>query len=190
MESLSQRQLLLWKSNKIELMTENQRKPKLSDEQRAALLTWLAAEYSEPLIQKWFEKEKWEPLAKSTISYHRKRYAVEVEAARQERRTGAINSGLALKEERIKRLTEHADELEAIKWVADEKTGRLWNEKAWRETLDDIAKEMGHRRTGMDIDLVEKELDATLDRLKDNLSPEVYAQVLAAIASGAGTSTS
>jgi hypothetical protein len=167
-------------------MTESQKKPKLNEEQRAALLGWLAAEYSEPLIRKWFEERKWEPLAESTISYHRKRYASDIEAARSERRASAINSGLALKEERIKRLAEHADELEAIKWLADEKTGRLWNEKSWRETLDDIAKEMGHRRTGIDLDLVEKELDATLDKLKDNLSPELYAQVLTAIARGSG----
>lgn len=111
---------------------------------------WLAADYSEPLICKWFEKNEWEPLSKSTISYHRKRFASEIEAARAERRGGALSSGLALKEERVKRLVDHADELEAIKWLPDDK-GRLWNEKAWRETLDDIAKEMGERRAGIEL---------------------------------------
>lgn len=167
-------------------MAENQQKPKLNEEQRSALLMWLAAEYSEPLIQKWFIEKKWEPLAKSTISYHRTRYAKQIEEARAARRSAALSEGLALKEERIRRLAEHADELEAIKWVPDEKTGRLWNEKAWRETLDDIAKEMGHRRTGIDLDVLDKERDAILDRLRDNLPTDIYAQVLGAIASTEG----
>ena len=158
--------------------------PILVSEQQDALLIYLAAEYSGGLIRKWFAEREWPELSDATLSYYRKKWAAKIEAARSERRAVATTTGLALKEERVKRLAEHADELEAIKWVADEKTGRLWNEKAWRETLDDIAKEMGHRRTGVDIDLVEKELDATLDRLKDNLSPEVYAQVVAAIARG------
>lgn len=137
----------------------------------------MAAEYSEPLIQKWFIEREWEPLAKSTISYHRTRYAAQIDQARTSRRSRAITTGLALKEERVKRLAEHADELEAIKWVADEKTGRLWNEKAWRETLDDIAKEMGHRRTGVDI--ATQELEAFLDRAKHKLPAEQYAALLA-----------
>jgi hypothetical protein len=165
-------------------MAESQQKPKLNEEQRSALLTWLAAEYSEPLIQKWFAEKKWEPLAKSTISYHRTRYAKQIEEARSGRRSAAITTGLALKEERVRRLAEHADELEAIKWVPDEKTGRLWNEKAWRETLDDIAKEMGHRRTG--IDLATQELEAFLDRAKNKLPAEQYAALLA-LAAETGT---
>lgn len=52
-----------------------------------------------------------------------------------------------MKEERIARLAEHADALEAIKWGPDDK-GRMWNEKAWRETLEAIAAEMGHRKQG------------------------------------------
>lgn len=166
-------------------MSEKQRKPKLNAEQQDALLAWLVAEYSESLIQKWFEERGWDPITSGTISYHRTRYADQITAARQERRTSAINSGLALKEERIKRLAEHADELEAIKWVPDERTGRLWNEKAWRETLDDIAKEMGHRRTGVDI--ATQELEAFLDRAKHKLPAEQYAALLAlAVETGAG----
>lgn len=137
------------------------------------------------MIRKWFEEREWTPLDPSALTYYRRKWATAIEAARSERRTSAINSGLALKEERVKRLAEHADELEAIKWVPDDR-GWLRNEKAWRETLDDIAKEMGHRRAGVDLDVVTQELDATLDKLKNKLSPEVYAQVLSAIASGAG----
>ena len=156
-------------------MTEKQQKPKITEEQRSALLIWLAAEYSEALICKWFEERGWAPLAKSTISYHRTKYAAVIDGARADRRAKALNSGLALKEERVKRLVEHADELEAIKWVPDDK-GRMWNEKAGRETLDDIAKEMGHRRTGVDI--ASQELGTFLDRLRDNLPAEQYAAIL------------
>lgn len=128
------------------------RGPKLNPEQRDALLTWLAAEYSEPLIRKWFAERAWPALDPSALSYYRKKWAAEIAAARAARRDSALSQGLALREERVRRLVEHADELEAIKWDADEKTGRLWNEKAWRETLDDIAREMGHRRQTGDIE--------------------------------------
>lgn len=131
-------------------MTQRKPGPKLTPEQRDALRTWLAAEYSGPLIRKWFKEREWPDLSDAAFTYYRDLLADEIEAARTERRASAINSGLALKEERVKRLAEHADELEAIKWEPDDK-GRLWNEKAWRETLDDIAKEMGHRRQGIDV---------------------------------------
>jgi len=157
--------------------------PKLNEEQRKALLIWLSAEYSESLIRKWFEKNAWEPVDPSALTYYRKKWAPEIEAARSERRASAINSGLALKEERVKRLADHADELEVIKWLPDDK-GYLRNEKSWRETLDDIAKEMGHRRTGVDI--ATKELEEFLDRAKNNLPAEQYAAILAlAVQTGA-----
>ena len=47
-----------------------------------------------------------------------------------------------MREERIEQLKEHAQELEAIKWEPDER-GRLWNEKAWRETVEQIKGEIG-----------------------------------------------
>lgn len=169
-------------------MGESQRKPKITQEQRNALLNWLAAEYSEPLIRKWFEEREWDPLSPSALTYYRRMWADEIETARTARRSQALTTGLALKEERIRRLAEHADELEAIKWKTD-KRGRLWNEKAWRETLDDIAKELGHRRQGVDLAVVEQELERSLDKLKHNLSPEEYAHVLAALAREPGEET-
>ena len=163
------------------------RGPKLNNDQRDALRQWLAAEYSGPLIRKWFAEREWPEVTDGALTYYRNQWSEEIEAARTERRARAITSGLALKEERVKRLVEHADELEAIKWLPDEKTGRLWNEKSWRETLDDIAKEMGHRRTGIDVDLIDKERAALLEQLRNNLSPELYAQIAAAIMGGFGT---
>lgn len=167
--------------------------PKLTDIQRLQVLEWLTADYDSTLILHWIKErrtrekdpEPWpEDLDPSAIRYYRSKWKVQIEEARAARHSAALNAGLALKEERVARLKEHADKLEAIKWVADPKTGRLWNEKAWREVLDDIAKEMGHRRQGIDLDVVEAELDAALDKLKAGLSPELYAQVLAALARG------
>lgn len=123
--------------------------PRLTTAQKDALLTWLSAGYTESLIRYWFIYHGWQPLDKSALTYYRRKWAAQIDAACQQRQSLAISVGLALKEERIKRLVEHADELEAIKWLPDEQ-GRLWNEKAWRATLDDIAKEMGHRKQGIE----------------------------------------
>lgn len=157
--------------------------PKLSEEQRLQLLEWCAADYSPALIIKWFADREWETIGPSAISYYRKRNQKQIERLRETRHAAALTTGLALKVERIERLKEHADKLDEIKWTAGE-NGRYWNEKAWRETLDDIAKEMGHRRQGVDLTL-EKELEAFLDRCKDNLPPEDYARLLALAAGGA-----
>ena len=116
------------------------------------------------------------------ISYYRSQWADEIAAARAARRSSALNQGLALREERVRRLVEHADELEAIKWEPDDK-GRLWNEKAWRETLDDIAREMGQRRPDLEGKVAE-----ILDVLRDTLSPEDYARALARLAGSARSS--
>lgn len=142
-------------------------------------MSWVAAEYSEGLIRKWFEQREWEPIASSTLEYYRKQLAPEIEAARKERRDTAMSRGLALKEERIRRLAEHADELELIKWVKD-KNGRLHNEKAWRETLNDLAAEMGHRRPGVD-DVAEQATTVILERLRTKLEPNEFAAVVRAL---------
>lgn len=149
--------------------------PKLTEDQRTQLLEWLAADYSEGLIRQWFQEREWPTLGAPTFSYYRKRFTAQIETLRTERHAAALNSGLALKAERVERLKAHADRLEAIKWTPD-KNGRLWNEAAWRETLDDIAKEMGHRRTGVDI--ATQEIEAFLDAIRDAF-PEEYPRLLA-----------
>ena len=151
--------------------------PKLNRNQRLQLLEWLAAGYSFTLIALWFADREWPELTRAAATYYRNRYRAMIEQLQTARHSAALTTGLALKEERIERLKEHADQLEAIKWKAD-KNGRLWNEKAWREVLDDIAREMGHRRQGIDLTL-EKELEAFLDRLRDNLDEATYARILA-----------
>lgn len=146
--------------------------PKLTTEQRDALRTWLAAEYSGPLINKWFKDRGWPELDDAMFTYYRRKWSNEIAALTLARRASALNTGLALKEERVRRLVEHADELEAIKWTPDEH-GRLWNEKAWRETLDDIAKEMGHRRQGIDVNDITDYADVSPDERIKKLQGEI-----------------
>lgn len=118
----------------------------LTEEQRLTLLTWLAADYPPDIIREWARAEGgWPSLSNRLLHYYRHKYATDLIALRAERRASALTTGLALKEERVAQLAAHAEALALIKWVADKKTGRLWNEKAWRETLDDIAREVGGR---------------------------------------------
>lgn len=164
--------------------------PKLTAEQRAQVLEWIAADYDTKLMLRWMaesrlpshaDREPWPEVSSADIRYYRKRYGAAIAELRTARHAAALDSGLALKAERVARLKAHADALEQIKWQPDDK-GRLWNEKAWREVLDDIAREMGHRRQGVDVTL-ERELEIFLDRLRDNLDEATYARVLA-LASG------
>lgn len=122
---------------------------RLTPEQRKAVIKWLAAEYSAGAILSFMRKRGWPELHRTSIWHYRDSMREQIEAARKERRSRALTTGLALKDERVERLKDHADALEEIKWEKDEK-GKRHNEKAWRETLDDIAREMGHRRQGID----------------------------------------
>src|SRR5262245_40214340 len=68
-----------------------------------------------------------------------------IKQARASRTERALTEGLALRAERVAKLKEHAEVLDALRFVPD-KNGRLWNERAYRQTLADIAEEMGERR--------------------------------------------
>lgn len=125
---------------------------KLTSEQRATLLEWIAADYDWRLIRNWFEDRGWPKITRQLISYYSITRAEGLNRLRAERYSKALDSGLAQRAERIQRLKEHADELEDLKWVPD-KNGRLWNEKAWRETLRDIAEEMGERKPNVNIEI-------------------------------------
>jgi len=132
----------------------------LSEEQRLKLVEWLAAGYPEPLIQQFFAARGWKSISQPGISWHREQHREHIDRCRREREARAYNAGLAQLEERVRQLVKHAEALEEIKWLPDDK-GKLHNEKAWRETLDDIAKELGHRRAGLDLD-VSRQSDADL----------------------------
>lgn len=125
--------------------------PKLTSEQRSILLEWLAADYDWRLIRVWFKDRSWPELSRNTIAYYRRSRDLGIKNLRAERRSQVLVTGLAVKEERIKRLIENADALDAIKWVPD-KNGKLPNEKAWRECLADIAAELGQRKQVIEIE--------------------------------------
>lgn len=117
----------------------------LTEEQRLLLLEWLAADFPSYGIQRQFAERGWPKISDQLLSYYRKTYAPEIAQCRAARLDSALTRGLARKEARVAALVANAEALESIKWVADPKTGRLHNEKAYRETLADIAAEMGER---------------------------------------------
>ena len=119
--------------------------PKLTSQQRATLLEWIAADYDWRLIRGWFKDNDWPEISRANVTYYRKHYKIDLDKIRSARYEKALDSGLAKRAERVERLKKHADELEELKWVPD-KNGRLWNEKAWREVLDQIAGEMGDKK--------------------------------------------
>jgi hypothetical protein len=116
----------------------------LDNEQRAQLLAWLAADFPATGIKAQFRQRGWPSLTDALLSYYRRSFAAELATLRAARREGALTQGLALKEARVAALVAHAEGLESIMWAPDRR-GRYWNEKAWRETLADIAAEVGDR---------------------------------------------
>lgn len=163
-------------------------KKKLTNEQRETLLLWLAADYDFRLILGWFKEREWPTITKANISHYRKQYGIDIEQLRKERRDTALSSGLALKAERVKRLIENADALDAIKWVAGD-NGRLYNEKAWRETLADIAAELGHRKQIHEVE-VNDELRKALARLGLTLADVATDPLASSLFAHAGISVS
>lgn len=137
--------------------------PKLKSNQRLLLLKLIAADYSNELIFHKLSKlnsdceprkldEDFKPLddpfpeiGASTLSYYRDKFKDDIERLRAERRDKALTTGLALKSERVARLQAHADHMETILYVADV-NGRMWNCREWRQSIEDIALEMGERR--------------------------------------------
>lgn len=147
----------------------------LNEEQRLLLIEWLAAGYPEPLIQTFFRARGWKQISKQAIAWHREQHRETVAQRSREREQSAYDAGLAQRDERVRQLVRHAGALEQIKWVPDDK-GKLHNEKAWRETLDDIAKEMGHRRLGIDLSqtfgkMTDEELDAYIAAAGQAVAP-------------------
>lgn len=119
--------------------------PSLTLEQRERLISMLASGEAEGAIQMFWKLAFNRRIASSTIAYWRKKAKPLIEERCKDRIDRALDSGLALKAERIAALKEHAEQLAAIKFIPSE-SGRLYNEKAWRETLADIAVEMGDRK--------------------------------------------
>jgi hypothetical protein len=143
-------------------------------------------------------------VSRQQVDGYRDRRAVELAAIRRAGEHDALTTGLALKSNRVMKLQQLAALMEN-----DLFGGFLWTDQVkmigsgpfakevdyeefntaevqqYRATLDDIAKEVGHRRTG--IDLATKELEEFLDRAKNNLPAEQYAALLTlAVAAGEG----
>lgn len=126
--------------------------PVLTPEQRDKLLTWVIAGFPAPLIHSLFRAHGWQEIEPGSIQHYRNKHRDQIEARFKERMDAAWDAGLAQREARVRALVDHAAKLEEIMWLPDDK-GKLHNEKAWRETLDDIAKELGHRRAGVDVNV-------------------------------------
>lgn len=109
------------------------------------LVTLLSSGEAETAINDFFWLSRWGRLSSSTLSHYRKLYKAEIAAAAAQRMDVAMTAGLAMKAERIAALKLHAEQLAAIRWQPDE-NGRLWNERAYRQCLADIAIEMGDRK--------------------------------------------
>lgn len=152
--------LLLSDTTKNRLRAVNNKLPRgarLTRWQRATVLKYIAADYSSGTVLLLLAKlnadgfphregdEPFPVISESALGYYRSKYREDLIRLRTERLEAAMISGCAVKAERIARLCQHADELEPLKWVVAE-SGKMWNEKAWRETLDDIAREMGERK--------------------------------------------
>jgi len=121
-------------------------KRKLSKSQRVALLEWIAADYDTEVIRalaRQFERPF--EISARQFNYYRKRYGGEIQRAREQRRTEAISSGLAVKEERVARLQAVAQGYEqrmALGLMGVDIKDAVKLTKEYRETLDQIAREM------------------------------------------------
>lgn len=119
--------------------------PRLTPEQKDVILSMLAAGFKEKAIADFFDRLGWVPLAGSSLAHYRKKWRVEIEAAVVRRIDGALTEGLALKSHRVAALKEHAAQLQALVFVTDA-NGRMWNERAYRQCIEDIGIEMGDRK--------------------------------------------
>jgi hypothetical protein len=119
--------------------------PRMPPDERDLLLKLLVAGFREGAINSVFRSLGYAPPASSALAYYRERWRDLIDEARARRTETALTEGLALRAERVAKLKEHAAILEEMRFTPD-KNGRLWNERAWRQTLDDIAAKMGERR--------------------------------------------
>jgi hypothetical protein len=117
----------------------------MSPSMRDLLLKLLVSGVREGAIKAVFRSLGYVPPASSALAYYRERWRAQIDEARARRTENALTEGLALRAERVAKLKEHAAILDELRFVPD-RNGRLWNERAWRQALDDIAAEMGERR--------------------------------------------
>lgn len=140
---------------------------RIEKSQRDAVLKWVAEGLDSPAINK--RAAIFEPpfsVSRAQVDYYRKTRKINLKAMVEDGEYDALKSGLALKEERVKRLQLLAALMEedlfgGVLWTEDVKvigTGDMQERidfeefngaevTQYRGVLDDIAKEMGHRAT-------------------------------------------
>lgn len=120
---------------------------KLTKRQRFEVIQWLAEGVSDGEIIGRMEASGMPVITASAIAKYRQRYGADIERLEREHLDRAIRRGLALKANRIRKLCDHADEIERQGLLMKEdQMGRPSWAKEWRETLEDIASEMGERQ--------------------------------------------
>lgn len=119
--------------------------PRLTNEQRLKVLTWIAAGYSSGVIREKCEKANIPGITDPALSYYRSRFRDRIKKIAEQRQDEALNMGLALKAERVARLKEYAEEIEDRRLDENNFGTPSWGPE-YRATLEDIAKEKGERR--------------------------------------------
>jgi len=149
------------------------RRKRLTKKQKKALLTWIAEglEIGEINARAAKIKEAFD-VSRAQVDYYRKTRKVDLKEIASNDQFEALNTGLALKDERVRRLT-----LLAAMFEEDLFGGVLWTNNIksigggvdqqvihfeefnsaevvqYRGVLDDIAKEVGHRVQKQEVDL-------------------------------------
>ena len=123
----------------------------MSEEQRLHIVELLVAGYTVSFIKESFERKGWKAPSHVTIQNYRIKFQVDIENARAERYKELMENGLALQDERVARLTQHAEKLESLGTDAQDEKGTLIVSKEYRETIADIAAEVGGRQKKLDI---------------------------------------
>ena len=179
---------------------------RLKKSQKERLLAWISEGLqSDEINERAAVEEPPFAVSRQQVGWYRDRRAVDIQIIQRAGEYDALTAGLAIKAERVRKLQQLAALMErdlfgGFLWTDQVKsigTGDAQQEveyeefntaevQQYRAALDDIAKEMGHRRTGIDLDILDKEREAILDRLKNSLSDAEYARVLRAIAGTEG----
>lgn len=120
-------------------------------EEKGFIVECLAAGYTFNAILSMAGSRGYNNISKTNIQTYSKNYRVQIKEKTERRFQEAIAAGLAKKEERVARLVRHAEKLEALNTDAQDEKGTLIISKEYRETLGDIASEVGDRQKNIDI---------------------------------------
>lgn len=154
----------------------------LDKKQREKLLAWIGEGLETDEINK--RAAKFKPpfqVKRSLVQHYRKTRQIDLEKIKHSGEINALTTGLALKDERVKRLNELAEKL----WI-DVNGARLWTKETkiigygkyaetievemfnsaevreFRGLLDDISKELGHRRAVVEVNSWEPRILAAI----------------------------